>query len=332
MNPGLKHKTSMAETNVPFVETQLRGYFRSDYVSAKKTVLDLTGSTRTEGLLPPMDTQILDARVLQVRECDGNPHFESRFLHSHGFVLLDHLSNVENWDSGALPQFDALEVGPRRVVKSEGENEIETKYVKEVEQLIRNRLLPGKKLEIEQPVQVLRRGKETANPFFGVGVHNDYGSTPDDFQDNIQAYGTEEKGQEWRNRFDSEDVEAFMVINFWRTVHMHEPLKHMPLAVLDARSIDAEDLVSSGLKGFTFSGKVTNQLSLRYNENLRWYYYPDMTVDEVLVLKLFHAIKGESTPKFRSCYHSAFENPHTPDNVKERQSCEHRVNVFVLKD
>ncbi len=321
----------MSEAHSLAVETRLSGYFRSDYENPSKTVIDVMGQTPTDGVIAPTAATINDGRELQGLESDGTQDFESRFFQKHGFVLLPHKSRVENWDSGAFGASDALP-GSRDTTEFRGENEIETKYMAEVEDIIRTKILPGRKLKINQPNMVLRRGKDTAHPFFGIGIHNDYGISKKHFADNTAAFQNDEAATFWTQVYEQDHVEAFMVINFWRTVHMAEPLTHMPLAVLDANSVTRDDLVVSGLRGFTQSGRITTQLSLRYNQDQRWYYYPEMSVDEVLVLNLFHIRKDDPTLRFGACYHSAFENPLTPPNAQERQSCEHRVNVFVLKD
>jgi hypothetical protein len=57
-----------------------------------------------------------------------------------------------------------------------------------------------------------------------------------------------------------------------------------------------------------------------------------MVGGEVLVLKLFHCFKDDARPRLRTCFHSAFADPDTPPDAEERQSCEHRVGVFFLKE
>lgn len=314
------------------VETNLNGYFQADYTSQEKTIIDVTSQNTTDGVLPPIRSIVSDARILQESENDLKPDFQSRFFAKHGFVLLSHESQVKNWDSGAFGQSDTIQVGNRDAVQPTGENEVEKYYMHEVEELIRGVLLPGRNLRINQPNMVLRRGTNTAHPFYGLGVHNDYGVTADDFESNTEAFGTPEQAQLWREQYENDDVKAFMMINFWRPVHMSSPVEHMPLAVLDANSVEHDDLVLSGLKGFTLTGKVSTQLSLRHNSSQAWYYYPRMTVNEVMALKLFHINKDASDLPFGACYHSAFENPLAPEGAEERQSCEHRVSVFVLRD
>lgn len=324
----------MANLQPLSVETNLNGYFRADYSSQEKTVIDILGKQVTKGVIPPVRSTIHDARELQAFENDTKPNFESRFFDKHGFVLLSHESQVQDWDSGAFGQTDAVSIPDRKASQARGVNEIELYYMAEVDDLIRNRLLPGVRVSIDQPNMVMRRGRDTANPFYGLGIHNDYGITADDFQENLESFSTPENAEHWRTQYEADDVQAFMVINFWRPVHMSRPVEHMPLAVLDASSVAMDDVVSSGLKNFSLTGKVTNQLSLRHNSSQAWYYYPHMTNNEVMALNLFHIAKDKEISKheFVACYHTAFENPLSSKNAEERQSCEHRVSVFIMKD
>ncbi|MCY4655390.1 MAG: CmcJ/NvfI family oxidoreductase [Gammaproteobacteria bacterium] len=317
------------EVNVP-----LNGLFSPDYVNDQKTIIDVKQYNQLDGQLPPIATDIRNGRELQIREDDGSPDFISKFFIKHGFVLLSHKSAVTDWDSGAFGAGDALSIEgvDRHVAPKATENQIATRYHAEVDDLIQNQILPGRKLRIQQPDLLLRRGLGTAHPFYGNGVHNDYGISADDFQENSVAFGDENQARQWRASFDDDEVLGYLMINFWRAVHMSEPVRHMPLAILDAQSVERADLVPSGLKGFTHTGRITNQLNLRHNERHRWYYYPEMTVDEVLVLNLYHCFKDDRDHSFHQCFHSAFDNPLAPEGAEVRQSCEHRVGVHVLRD
>ena len=318
------------------ISTRLNGLFKPDFTSDEKVIIDLVEYKPTPGVYPPHENPsvtVYDGRALQAKEDEGRAHFESHFYKKHGFVLLDHKSSVQNWDSGALPQTDGMDIGYEREAKSvTGENEIESRYLPEVEGLIRQQILPGRKVMIQQSPQLLRRGVGTANPFFGEIVHNDYGLTADDYEENSAAFAGDEYANQWRETYERDDVIGYMVVNLWRTVNMSQPLQHMPLGVLDASSVDREDTVSSGLKGFSPTGKITNQLSLRFKSDQRWYYYPRMTTEEVLVLNLFECYKGEDSTQVHNSFHTAFPEPNPVGSVEERQSCEHRVSVFFLKD
>lgn len=290
------------------IETRLNGQFPPNYVVGERInltrLMNRGGETspRTPPLNPP--TRITDARPLQARAAS-----ERDFFDSHGFVLLEAPTAVADWS-------DAAAVGQT--------------YLPEVEALIRTRLYPGRTISIMQPPNVLRRGAGTDNPQYGTGVHQDYGTTADDFQQSVAAFAGPEAGAGWRTRFEQEDVEGFVMLDFWRTT-MAEPLKHMPLALCDPTSVDAHDIVPTALEGIAPGGAITHHVSLRYNAEQRWFYYPDMKPSEVLVFKLFQLMRDEEPQRYRACFHSAVEDPATPPDAAQRQSCEHRVSVMLLR-
>ena len=108
---------------------------------------------------------------------------------------------------------------------------------------------------------------------------------------------------------------------------MTQPVRHMPLALCDPSTVRLEDLVPTSLVNFTPTGKPSVQMGLRYHPDQRWYYYPNMTTEEVLVINQFDLRRGEM-PTLRSCFHTAFELPDTPADAEPRKSCEHRPQIF----
>ena len=319
----------MVATAPPVVEAELHGLFAPDFsvpASSGRLVIDVGCYELTDGMLPPTSMSIHDARQRQATAARDASFLESAFFKEHGFILLHHESAVRDWDSGSV--VDPSRGGSGAVPAAT--NDIANIYLPEMDALIRTRLLPGVGIEIQQPPALLRRGPGTANPYYGLAVHNDYGLTADDYQDNLEAFGTPEAAQGWRDRYEQDDVRGYLTINFWRTVYMDEPLRHMPLAVCEPRSISADDLVPSGLANFTSTGKVSNQQNLRYSPGHRWHYYPRMTSDEVLAFKNFQCMKSDAAPVLHSCFHTAFAEPGASPHVQKRQSCEHRVGVFFL--
>lgn len=65
----------------------------------------------------------------------------------------------------------------------------------------------------------------------------------------------------------NDEVNAMRGLCFWRCTDMVEPCMDWPLSMCDPKTIDNEDIVPSGLMGFTKTGKTTNQLNLKFNEN-----------------------------------------------------------------
>ncbi len=294
------------------VEATLNGFIRRDLVSDGPVLIRVNGPA--DGPMPweaAPPVTIHDARTLQTGDMS-----EHEFLDANGFVLLDHLSQVTDWDSGASQDRE--------------KNDILHTYMPEIEALIRDRLLPDRKLEIRQGPYLVRRGPGS-NPY-AQGVHQDHGLTPDDYMESLEAFSTPEYAKAWRARYDEPDVAGFMVLNFWRTVYMDQPLQHMPLTVCHPASVEPADLVPAALVNFAPSGKNTNQLSLRYNPTHHWHYYPKMTTEEVLAFKIFEYFKDAPDAGFKTVFHTAFKHPDTPADAPERQSCEHRVGVFILRD
>jgi hypothetical protein len=297
-------------TEATFVESHLVGFFDPSFVAGDRVLMSVEEGA--EGMLAPEATPM--ARIDDARHLQGEAAPAAFFEHN-GFVLLPHESAVKDWDVDPMAP----------------NNELTRTYVPEVEDLIRTRLLPGRRLDIWQG-PAARRGPGTSNPDYAGGVHQDFGLTPDDYQEAIEVFVAPEIGAAWRNRFEQEDVLGFLSINFWRPVGMSEPLRHMPLGFCHPASVEVDDVVPVGLLDFTPTGKPSNQLGIRYDAKQRWYHYSAMTCDEVLVLKQFQFFKDDPTPSVETCFHTAFELPNTPSDAEPRQSSEHRVLVFVLKD
>ena len=64
--------------------------------------------------------------------------------------------------------------------------------------------------------------------------------------------------------------------------------------------------------------------SLRHNDAHKWFYYPEMAKDEVLLFKVYD--KKEDGPRF--VFHTAFSDPRTPEDAPPRRSVEIRAIAF----
>jgi hypothetical protein len=62
-----------------------------------------------------------------------------------------------------------------------------------------------------------------------------------------------------------------------------------------------------------------------FNSEHRWYYYPEMTGAEVLLIKTFDSAKDG---RARRSAHTAFNNPLAPPGAPPRESVESRLLVF----
>jgi hypothetical protein len=72
-----------------------------------------------------------------------------------------------------------------------------------------------------------------------------------------------------------------------------DPVEDYPLALCDARSLKPTDLVDTERRAQDHTGEI--QLAV-HNPAQRWYYYPDMRPDEVLLFKTFDSIDGGMRP------------------------------------
>lgn len=110
------------------------------------------------------------------------------------------------------------------------------------------------------------------------------------------------------------------IINLWRPIR--GPLKDSPLAVADARTVRFDELVGSDL---VYPHRVGETYSVKFNPEHRWYYVPDMTPDEILLLKCFDSRK-DGVARFAP--HTAFADPTAPSDAAPRESIELRTLVF----
>jgi hypothetical protein len=111
----------------------------------------------------------------------------------------------------------------------------------------------------------------------------------------------------------------FAIVNLWRPIV--GPLRDSPLALCDARSLADGDLVGQDLIYRDRRGEI---YSLHHNPAHRWYYAPDMSRDEVLLLKCYDSLRDG---RARFMPHTSFLDPNAP-NPPPRESIELRTLVF----
>ena len=94
-----------------------------------------------------------------------------------------------------------------------------------------------------------------------------------------------------------------------------------PLALADAGSIDPADLLPSTL---IFPHRHGETYALAHNPAQRWYYIPDLGVDETLLIKCWDT--DEAVARFAP--HTGFADPTTPAGTPPRESIEFRTIAF----
>ena len=233
-------------------------------------------------------------RTEEVTVRDAREHLPDTDLDREGFVLLSHKSAVGDfYDDAALrstyhPELIGLlkrATGARRV---------------EVFDDTRRSSSLAKQRE--------RGARDPANI-----VHNDY---------------THESGRRrLADFFRDSPQEAerltqrrFAIINAWRPIG--KPVIDHPLVVCDARTVRDDDLVPVERRGEDRTGEL--QVALHKPEQ-RWYYYPRMHRDEVLLFKTYDSMldgRARFTP------HSSCKDPRAPREAPPRESLETRCLVF----
>jgi hypothetical protein len=110
------------------------------------------------------------------------------------------------------------------------------------------------------------------------------------------------------------------VINLWRPIR--GPVRDAPLAMADGTTVAPDDLVASDL---IYPNRRGETYSVKYNPNHRWFYFPEMTADEAILLKCYDSATDGRT---RFGPHTAFVDPTTPAGTPPRESIELRALVF----
>jgi len=193
------------------------------------------------------------------------------------------------------------------------QDEVKRTYYAEVERLLKEATGAEKVVIFDHQVRNLplsQRGEKNARDY-GKLVHNDYTakSGPRRVRDHLLPAEAEERLKH-----------RFAEINVWRPIR--GPIESTPLALCDARSIDAKDFVPSDL---IYRDKVGETYRFKYNPDHRWFYFPQLERNEVILLKCYDS-KEDGRARFTA--HTAFEDPTSAANAAPRESIEVRALVF----
>jgi hypothetical protein len=193
------------------------------------------------------------------------------------------------------------------------EDELRRVYYPEAERLVAEATGANRVLVFDHTIRRRVRGgvdRAPGTPGQPVtSVHNDYTvkSGPQRVRD-LMGEGAE---QLLRRRFE--------IVNVWRPIR--GPLRDAPLAVCDATSVAFTDFVPSDL---VYRDRTGETYRVRYNPAHRWFYVPEMRVDEAILIKCYDSARD----KARFTAHSAFEDPTAPPDVLPRESIELRTLLF----
>lgn len=191
---------------------------------------------------------------------------------------------------------------------SDGEM-VERVYYKRLERLIKDVTGAADVVVFDRTIRTAEPNNSVRSPV--LHAHNDYtaASAPKRVLDLL---GEEEGRKRLQKRFAQ--------INVWRPIG--SVVQSTPLAFADARTVNPQNLVPTAVNYGDRQGEV---YELKYDPAIRWVTFPNMTPDEVVLIKGYDSA-GDYRAKLSP--HTAFIDPNSPDNTPPRKSIEVRTFAF----
>lgn len=250
--------------------------------------------------------------VALVSEPGLGPDKQSWTTAEHDVVIDDARAMAEQLDLDR--QGFALMRHPTAVRDFYDDDEVRRVYYPEMEALVRSVTGAGKVIVFDHTIRVddedMQARLKVRAPV--KGVHNDFTtrSAPQRVRDLLPA---DEAEARLKKRYGS--------INVWRPIR--GPVKTKPLVICEYGSIDDQDLVAA--ERHYPDGRIGGIYYLVHNPKQRWYYFPRMERDEVVLLKCFDSLT-DGTARWTA--HGSFDDPNSPTNATPRESIEIRTLLF----
>ena len=223
---------------------------------------------------------------------NGRPQKNNFTLSSHGFAFQNHPSVVKDfYDADAIKDF----------------------YEAEVAELIKSQIGASEVMVFDHTFRtandLVALEKNTRPPV--KAVHNDY-TYRSAHQRVNDLLPTEEAKAYLKNRF--------AIVQTWRPI-CHS-VQSEPFAICDGQTIPEEGFVVLQRR---YSYRTAETYHISFHPDHHWYYFPEMTPDEVIIFKVFDNDRSKGVP-FTA--HTAFDDPQTPTGAPQRESIESRALVF----
>lgn len=247
-----------------------------------------------------VNTGEYDAHVVPIR--DGRPLRDRFDLDTHGFELVEHRSGVRDFTDRA---------------------EVDAVYVPEVVEFVKAQTGAD---EVASVGWVLRRsaapGENASQPQAAL-IHIDY--SPEGAHQRAEGVYAEQFP-------DGTGYRRALATSVWRV--FSPPPQDWPLAVCDFRSVGPDEglpnqlyfvdrIPENPLGDIGDIRAATSGSEFHFNPDHRWWYFPDMTRDEVLFLK-FHDTDRDRAWRV---IHTAFRDP-SVTRAAPRHSIEVRTFAF----
>jgi len=272
-----------------------------------RAALNYTGdsSATHEGAFPPItpiEVDILDGRL-------GAKGFS---WSTQGFELMQHESVVADWG-------DAKQVA-----------EV---YVPEMEALART--ITSCDFALSTP-PLHRTPENRSNPIFApvIIVHSDYSREYREMvTDPTHPYMKLMRASMRRRDVGFDDIGAarrIVSLHFWRNIGPRS--MDYPMCFCDSRTVEEDELYPLLIESYTEGYAGPEQISFKTTmcrasdavARHRWYTFPEMSPDEILVFQSYDTDAIERGEPYWSV-HSAFRDPTKPADVAPRESIEMRV-------
>ncbi len=201
---------------------------------------------------------------------------------------------------------------PTAVIDFYDETQIETVYYPEIIEFLKRRTGATDVHIFDHTVRVQDDAKReaTARRLPVLIAHNDY---------------TEKSGpKRVRDVMAADDADRylnhrFVMVNVWRSIG--QSAERSPLALADAGTMRPDAFIETDL---VYDDRVGEIYQNAHHEDQRWYWYPQMAGDEVLLLKCFDSA---TDGRARYTSHTGFENPDAPADTPPRESIEVRTMI-----
>ena len=223
---------------------------------------------------------------------DARPIAHELSLANEGFILARH----------KLPRVDFRD--PNDVIR---------RYLPEMQEFIQHISGADKVVVCDGPITRFANMAEKHSTQPALYTHTDYGGNSALASIGIsrdrflpQEAADAERDELLRKSFGTEQPEykRVMSIQTWRT--FSEPPHDTELAMCSSSSVEPEDVIIGETKArFLDFDQSSHEFSLyRHNPNQRWFYFPDMEPDEIMVLVGWDFTR----PQLCRAQHSAFPN------------------------
>ncbi|CAE7753213.1 unnamed protein product [Symbiodinium sp. CCMP2456] len=302
-----------------------RLYFQSDQVP--RSIIS-TGRVGTNRDLLGSDGEFFGTDPVALEVPIANGRDEKLNLDENGFCLLPHSwAHIDYYDNEMV---------------------VET-YYSECEDIVRKATGASRALAFDHNIRAkqrkqagdrLRGGSAVQEPLVSYGIHNDYTVTSSE-QRIRQLAKPPSKNDTRRNADGSSLIDAaevdqmlrkrWLFVNVWRNI-ADTPVESFPLAACDAQSTALDDLIVFEIR---YADRTGENYFARYSQQQRWFCFPRMEKDEVMLLKCWDSRGRDFKPEGTAeevpatfSLHGSFEEVASDSDAKDRESIEVRLVAF----